>query len=74
MKIKKYDRNKADEYAKKWAYMRNPKYYNYDELKQKLLLHPRAGQGSAQSFIMRSSFIKQTQSLHLPLNILTKSL
>ncbi len=32
MQIKRYDRNKADEYARKWAYLRNPKYYNYDEL------------------------------------------
>lgn len=25
-----YDRQKAKEYAKKWAYSRNPKYYNFD--------------------------------------------
>ena len=28
----KYDRQKAKEYAKKWAYGRNPKYYNFDNL------------------------------------------
>lgn len=27
-----YDRQKVYEYAKKWAYGRNPKYYNYDPL------------------------------------------
>jgi hypothetical protein len=27
-----YDRNSAFEYAKKWAYRRNPKYYNFDKL------------------------------------------
>ena len=27
-----YDRNSAFEYAKKWAYKRNPKYYNFDKL------------------------------------------
>lgn len=32
MKIKEYDRQKAKEYAKKWAYLRNPSYYNYDKL------------------------------------------
>lgn len=32
MKVKKYDRQKAVEYASKWAYRRNPKYYNYDKL------------------------------------------
>lgn len=25
-----YDRKKSIEYAKKWAYLRNPKYYNFD--------------------------------------------
>ena len=25
-----YNRQKAYEYAKKWAYGRNPQYYNYD--------------------------------------------
>ena len=30
MRIKEYDRNSATEYAKKWAYLRNPKYYNFD--------------------------------------------
>lgn len=28
----KYDRQKAKEYAKKWAYSRNPKYYDFDKL------------------------------------------
>lgn len=27
-----YDRIKVYEYAKKWAYLRNPKYYNYDSV------------------------------------------
>lgn len=27
-----YDRNKAIEYAKKWALSRNPKYYNFDNV------------------------------------------
>ena len=27
---KQYDREKVYEYAEKWAYNRNPKYYNYD--------------------------------------------
>ena len=27
-----YDRQKAKEYAKKWAYSRNPKYYNFDNV------------------------------------------
>lgn len=27
-----YNRNKVYEYAKKWAYSRNPKYYNYDSV------------------------------------------
>jgi hypothetical protein len=30
LKEKNYDRHKAIEYAKKWAYGRNPKYYNFD--------------------------------------------
>lgn len=32
MKIIEYDRHKAKEYAKKWAYLRNPNYYDYDKL------------------------------------------
>lgn len=28
----KYDRNRSLEYAKKWAYSRNPQYYNYDKI------------------------------------------
>ena len=32
MKIKKYDRTKVVEYAKKWAYKRNPRYYNFDNI------------------------------------------
>ena len=28
--LKEYNRQKVYEYAKKWAYFRNPKYYNYD--------------------------------------------
>lgn len=28
--MKKYNREEVYEYAKKWAYGRNPKYYNYD--------------------------------------------
>ena len=32
MRIVEYNRNKAIEYAKKWAYGRNPKYYNFDNL------------------------------------------
>ena len=30
MSKEKYDRQKVYEYAKKWAYSRNPQYYNYD--------------------------------------------
>ena len=30
MKIKEYNREKAVQYAKKWALDRNPKYYNFD--------------------------------------------
>lgn len=30
MSKERYDRDKVYEYAKKWAYDRNPKYYNYD--------------------------------------------
>lgn len=30
MKVKEYNRKKAVEYALKWAYKRNPKYYNFD--------------------------------------------
>ena len=29
---KEYDRKKTIEYAKKWAYTRNPKYYNFDSV------------------------------------------
>lgn len=32
MYIDKYNRQKAIEYANKWAYKRNPKYYNFDEI------------------------------------------
>lgn len=32
MKSKEYDRQKAREYATKWAYSRNPSYYNFDKL------------------------------------------
>ncbi len=32
MRKKIYDRAKAVEYAKKWAYGRNPKYYNFDNI------------------------------------------
>lgn len=32
MRQEKYYRIKAKEYAKKWAYGRNPKYYNFDSL------------------------------------------
>ena len=32
MKIKKYNRENAVEYAKLWAYKRNPKYYNFDSV------------------------------------------
>ena len=30
MRERKYDRNRAVEYAEKWSYSRNPKYYNFD--------------------------------------------
>ena len=30
MKKIEYDRNKAIAYAQKWAFSRNPKYYNFD--------------------------------------------
>lgn len=30
MQIKDYNRDKAIVYAQKWAYLRNPKFYNYD--------------------------------------------
>lgn len=30
MRTLEYDRKSAKEYAKKWAYLRNPAYYNYD--------------------------------------------
>lgn len=29
---KHYNREKVYEYAKKWAYSRNPNYYNYDPI------------------------------------------
>ena len=32
LRQEKYDRQKAKEYAKKWAYGRNPKYYDFDNL------------------------------------------
>lgn len=32
MKVNKYDRKLVVEYAKKWAYFRNPKYYNFDPI------------------------------------------
>ena len=32
MKEKQYNREKALEYASKWAYKRNPKYYNFDDV------------------------------------------
>lgn len=32
MRTIEYNRNSAKEYAKKWAYQRNPAYYNYDSL------------------------------------------
>lgn len=32
MKFKEYNRQSAKEYAKKWAYSRNPKYYNFDNI------------------------------------------
>ncbi len=32
MKEKQYDRIAAINYAKRWAYQRNPKYYNFDEI------------------------------------------
>ena len=32
MQIKKYKRDDSVKYAKKWAYLRNPKYYNYDAI------------------------------------------
>ena len=32
MKYKEYDRKTAIEYAEKWAYGRNPKYYNFDSV------------------------------------------
>ncbi len=32
MKEINYNRNLAIKYAKKWAYKRNPKYYNYDKI------------------------------------------
>ena len=30
MRERKYDRNKVVEYAEKWAYSINPKYYNFN--------------------------------------------
>lgn len=32
MSKEKYNRNKVYQYAKKWAYSRNPRYYNYDSI------------------------------------------
>lgn len=32
MKYKEYDRTAVVEYAKKWAFSRNPKYYNFDSV------------------------------------------
>ena len=32
LKERKYERQKATEYAKKWAHGRNPKYYNFDQV------------------------------------------
>ena len=32
MKERKYDRKSAVEYAQKWAFKRNPKYYNFDSV------------------------------------------
>lgn len=32
MKTREYNRNEAVEYAEKWAYRRNPRYYNFNEL------------------------------------------
>lgn len=32
LKTKQYDRIKAVEYATKWVYKRNPRYYNFDEV------------------------------------------
>lgn len=32
MQIKQYNREKTVNYAKKWAYSRNPAYYNYDSI------------------------------------------
>lgn len=32
MTIKNYDRKSVVEYAEKWAYLRNPKYYNFDSV------------------------------------------
>ena len=32
LKVKEYNRKKAIEYATRWAYKRNPKYYNFDSV------------------------------------------
>lgn len=32
MHIEEYNRQKVVEYAKKWAHLRNPKYYNFDAI------------------------------------------
>lgn len=32
LKNKSYNREKAIEYARKWAYKRNPQYYNFDDI------------------------------------------
>ena len=32
MRLREYNRENAVEYAKIWAYKRNPKYYNFDSV------------------------------------------
>ncbi len=32
MRTETYNREQVKQYAKKWAYLRNPQYYNYDKL------------------------------------------
>lgn len=32
MRILEYDRQAAFEYAKKWAFRRNPRYYNFEKI------------------------------------------
>lgn len=36
MRKLEYDREKTIGYAKKWAYDRNPKYYNFDNIRRRL--------------------------------------